>query len=144
MSLPPPIPEGASDSAPHSRAVGSAASDTLSPEQAALRAAEVRLQAVLENAPIAIWTWEDWRVTYFSRFWSRITGQESTGLHERSHWADALAPEDRERVKQEFHAAVRAGRTYEGEAVVQRPDGTLVHVWTRAIPVHDLKSGQLF
>lgn len=112
--------------------------------EAALRAAEVRLQAVLDNAPIAIWTWEDWRVTYFSRFWSRITGREPGLLPERAHWADALSTEDRENAKQEFHAAVRAGRPYEGEGDVERPDGTLLRVWTRAIPVHDLKSGQLF
>ncbi len=116
----------------------------LSAPEAALRAAEVRLQAVLENAPIAIWTWEDWRITYFSRFWARITGREPGQLSERAHWADALAPEDRERARQEFHAAVRAGRAYEGEGDVERPDGTLVRTWTRAIPVHDLKSGQLF
>ncbi|MBI5837579.1 MAG: response regulator [Candidatus Eisenbacteria bacterium] len=110
----------------------------------ALRVAEVRLQAVLDNAPIGIWTWEDWKVTYFSRSWAGMLGREQPPGAEISHWAELLVPEDRERVVGEFRAAVRAGNSYEGEARLARADGTRRHVWTRALPVHDLHTGQLF
>ena len=110
----------------------------------ALRVAEVRLQAVLDNAPMGIWTWEDWRVTYFSRSWARILGTEGPPGPEVTHWADLLVPEDRERAVSGFRAAVRAGRPYEGDGRIARPDGSVRQVWVRATPVHHLSSGQLF
>jgi two-component system, cell cycle sensor histidine kinase and response regulator CckA len=116
---------------------GSGASD-------ALRAAEVRLQAVVDNAPIGIWIWEDWKVTYYSRWWARILGTEAPPGPEVPHWAELLIPEHRERAISDFRAAVREGRPYEGDGQVACADGTRRSIWLRAIPVHDLRTGQLF
>src|SRR5262249_21148947 len=74
-------------------AAGGPAGPTSSATETDLMAVRIRLQAVLDNAPIAIWTWENWKVTYFSSFWTRLVGGKWTAEDpERPHWADVLVP----------------------------------------------------
>jgi len=94
-------------------------------------------QALAESLPHLVWTClADGYCDYLSRQWVDYTGrtaEEQLG----AGWADAIHPDDRARVEQEWGLAVRRGHTYDEEFRLRRHDGTYRWFRTRGVPLLD-------
>src|SRR5690606_20596105 len=74
--------------------------------------------------------------------WQEYTGQsreEQLGYG----WLQAVHPEDREWLREEWTRAVRRGHTYSLEYRVLRHDGAYRHHETRAAPLRDEETGRI-
>ena len=94
-------------------------------------------QALAESLPHLVWTCRaDGYCDYLSRQWVHYTGrsaEEQLG----AGWADAIHPDDRARVEQEWGLAVQRGHTYDEEFRLRRHDGTYRWFRTRGVPLLD-------
>jgi PAS domain S-box-containing protein len=94
-------------------------------------------QALAESLPHLVWTCRaDGYCDYLSRQWADYTGrsaEEQLG----EGWADAIHPDDRARVAQEWGLAVERGHTYDEEFRLRRHDGTYRWFRTRGVPLYD-------
>jgi PAS domain S-box-containing protein len=103
----------------------------------ALRESEQRWRSLTEALPQLVWSAKpDGACDYFSTQWTEHTGvPESELLGWR--WLETLHPDDRERTRQAWTAAVQGPGTYDVEYRVRRADGA--HRWfkTRGVPIRD-------
>jgi two-component system, sensor histidine kinase and response regulator len=103
----------------------------------ALRESEHRWRSLTEALPQLVWTaTPDGSADYYSTQCSDYTGlTESELLGWR--WLETLHPDDRERARQAWTAAVEGRGAYDVEFRIRRSDG--VHRWfkTRAVPIRD-------
>ena len=104
----------------------------------ALTASERRYRTLAEALPQLVWTSQpDGRRDYFSRQWVEYTGipeEEQLGLA----WLDKVVhPEDRERVRERWVAAVQGRSDYDLELRILRADGQYRWFKGRATPVRD-------
>ena len=104
----------------------------------ALRESTSRYQTLVESLPHLVWTClPDGRCDYLSRQWV-----EYTGISEADQlgygWVEQLHPEDRQRVRDAWGAAVRAGVGFDVEFRIRRADGQYRWFKTRAVPLRDL------
>jgi PAS domain S-box-containing protein len=108
--------------------------------EAALAASEARYRALVEAGALAVWTTApDGRLLRVGD-WADLTGQ-TPGEAADWGWLDAVHPEDRERVRDAWAAALALGRTYEAEYRLRRPDADASARWrwtaARAVPLRD-------
>jgi diguanylate cyclase (GGDEF)-like protein/PAS domain S-box-containing protein len=106
-----------------------------------LRASEERFRLLAENIEDAFFivSGDLKRTLYMSPAYERIWGRPSSELNERSlPWADAIHPEDRDRLRGEIRWD-QGGMSarHEMEFRVLRPDGALRWVFARTFPVMD-------
>uniref|UniRef100_B8HS57 histidine kinase n=1 Tax=Cyanothece sp. (strain PCC 7425 / ATCC 29141) TaxID=395961 RepID=B8HS57_CYAP4 len=105
--------------------------------EAALQASEERYRHLAEAMPQIVWTTDaQGLATYFNPNWYGYTGltaAESMGLES----PNALHPEDRDRVLQQWLQAVEAGTSYEIEIRLRRWDGVYRWFLCRGLPVRD-------
>ena len=97
--------------------------------ETALRQSKARFERLAEVSPSGIWeTHADGSNIYVSRGWCRITGlNPDVAIGEG--WAEALHPDDRERVRSEWLEATHGGGvSYQSEFRFLRADGTEVPV----------------
>jgi PAS domain S-box-containing protein len=99
-----------------------------SDEQRALNAlgeSESRFRTLAECVPVVVWiTDESNRCTFVSNYWREFTGRDPR--HDLGfNWADALHPDDRDRVIRELMEASKAVQPFRGEFRVRRAD----HQW---------------
>jgi PAS domain S-box-containing protein len=104
----------------------------------ALTASERRYRTLAEALPQLVWTSRpDGQRDYFSRQWVEYTGipeEEQFGLA----WLDKVVhPEDRERVRERWMAAVQGRSDYDVELRIRRADGQYRWFKARATPVRD-------
>src|SRR5271169_2988931 len=104
----------------------------------ALTASERRYRTLAEASPQLVWTSQpDGERDYFSRQWVEYTGipeEEQLGIA----WLDKVVhPEDRERVRERWMAAVRGRDDYDLELRIRRADGQYLWFKARATPVRD-------
>ena len=103
----------------------------------ALVESRLHYQALAESLPHLVWTCRaDGYCDYLSRQWVEYTGrsaEEQLG----AGWADAIHPDDRARVAQEWGLAVQRGHTYDEEFRLRRHDGAYHWFRTRGVPLHD-------
>src|SRR5438270_1105749 len=104
----------------------------------ALTASERRYRTLAEALPQLVWTSQpDGQRDYFSRQWVEYTGvpeEEQLGLG----WLDKVVhPEDRERVRERWMAAVQGRDDYDLELRIRRVDGQYRWFKARATPVRD-------
>ena len=104
----------------------------------ALTASERRYRTLAEALPQLVWTSQpDGRRDYFSRQWVEYTGipeEEQLG----SAWLGKVVhPEDRERVRERWIAAVEGRSDYDLELRIRRADGQYRWFKGRATPVRD-------
>ena len=104
----------------------------------ALTASERRYRTLAEALPQLVWTSRpDGQRDYFSRQWIEYTGvpeEEQLGLA----WLDKVVhPEDRERVRERWIAAVQGRSDYDLELRIRRADGQYRWFKARATPVRD-------
>ncbi len=116
-------------------------SDRLSAE--ALRESEARYRTLAEALPQLVWTCSpDGSCDYLSTQWVAYTGvpeAEQLGLR----WLDrVMHPDDRERTRQAWMAAVQDRAQYDLEYRLRRHDGTYRWFKTRGTPLRDSK-GQI-
>ncbi|HEV8395123.1 MAG TPA: PAS domain-containing protein [Vicinamibacterales bacterium] len=105
--------------------------------ESALLESRRHYQALAEALPHLVWTCRaDGYCDYLSRQWVQYTGrsaEEQLG----AGWADAIHPDDRARVEQEWGLAVERGHTYDEEFRLRRYDGTYRWFRTRGVPLLD-------
>ena len=105
--------------------------------EAATRASEARFQEMAEVLPQVIWVAApDGSVRYANRQWTEYSGlseEESRG----DGWLRAVHPDDRERQRSEWDAAIRAGATLEITSRLRRADGAYRWFKTSGMPVRD-------
>jgi PAS domain S-box-containing protein len=104
----------------------------------ALTASERRYRTLAEALPQLVWTSQpDGQRDYFSRQWVEYTGireEEQLGLA----WLDRVVhPQDRERVRERWMAAVKGREDYDLELRIRRVDGQYRWFKARATPVRD-------
>ena len=104
----------------------------------ALTASERRYRTLAEALPQLVWTSRpDGQRDYFSRQWVEYTGipeEEQLGLV----WLDKVVhPEDRERVRERWMAAVKGQGEYDLELRIRRADGQYRWFKARGTPVRD-------
>ncbi|WP_210530394.1 PAS domain S-box protein [Rubellimicrobium arenae] len=87
--------------------------------EAALRASEERFRDLIEQAPKKMWvSRRDGSVEFFNAAWRSYTGQPLAP--EGLSWAEAVHPEDRERLKQVRSRGLAAGERYDIELRLRR------------------------
>jgi PAS domain S-box-containing protein len=101
----------------------------------ALRFSEDRYRSLALAGALIVWTKnaqgevvEDWPM------WRAFTGQRAGELAGRG-WANAVHPDDRERISHVFAQALRSGTVYETEYRLRRHDGEYRHMTVRGVPV---------
>jgi PAS domain S-box-containing protein len=102
-----------------------------------LRESRQHYQALAESLPHLVWTCRaDGYCDFLSRQWVTYTGrsaEEQLG----NGWADAIHPDDRERVEREWGRAVERGDLYDEEFRLRRRDGAYRWFRTRGVPLRD-------
>ncbi|AUX79297.1 sensor domain-containing protein [Sinorhizobium fredii] len=90
----------------------------------AAKESEARFRAIADDAPVMIWvTAESGAATYHSRLWLETTGQTSEQARGLG-WADAVHPENRQKVEAGFEAAMRDRKPVRVEYRLRRADGS--------------------
>ena len=107
----------------------------------ALQISVERFEALANAMPQMAWsTPDDGQTDYFNARWYEYTGAEP-GSHFGSDWIEALHPDDRESVAEEWRRAVASGQLYDVEFRLRRHDGQYRWMLARGLPVRDEASG---
>jgi len=109
----------------------------------ALRRSEERYRALTEAVSSAVWTWNpgtsegDFAAT--QAWWNEITGQsqEEQSGQARLGWLEAIHPDDREKARAAWTAAMERGEPYGVEYRVCTPDGGERMILARAVAVRE-------
>ncbi len=110
--------------------------------EAALRASEERFRTLATYAPVGIFQSDrDGKNAFVNDYLLALIGLERSAGFGRG-WVRSLHPEDRRRINLAWRAAVRAGGTFAEEFRFLRPDGAIVWVTCRALPLRD-EAGQI-
>ena len=118
---------------------------------AALRASEARFRAIVDGMPQPIWSsGADGRPDFFNARWQEVTGlappvrDERTGMAPGEFdWTRLIHPDDLDRARSDWLAAVRSGAPFRSEFRICTRDGTWHWFTGRALPVHDDISGEI-
>jgi PAS domain S-box-containing protein len=101
------------------------------------RRSEKELRDVVNAVPAFVWsTRPDGAVDFVNERWLEFTGlspQDALGWN----WEAAVHPDDRSRAVAEWRAALKNGRSTEGEMRVRRADGEFRWWFFRNVPLHD-------
>lgn len=115
----------------------------LQSENDALREREEQFRQLAENARQVFWMTdaEKEQILFVSPGYEAIWGRPCHTLYENPRqWYEAIAPEDRERVRQAARAK-QAHAAYDEEYRIVRPDGDSRWIHDRAFPVRDAQGG---
>ena len=94
-------------------------------------------RTIAEEAPVGIfYTDARGRCLYVNRQWCKMTGLTRPEAS-RGRWAQAVHPEDRDRVVHRWHSEIAAGELLRDEFRLQRSDGKVMWVLSQCVPVHD-------
>ena len=107
--------------------------------QEALRASEERFRQLADHIREVFWmtTGDRSKVIYVSPAYEEIWGQSCESLYARPHnWSDAIHPDDRHRVLENYTNKTDLGEYDETYRVI-RPDGTIRWIQDRAFPIRD-------
>ncbi|KKM53085.1 hypothetical protein LCGC14_1554350 [marine sediment metagenome] len=98
----------------------------------ALRESERRYQTLAKVSPVGIFhTDPDGDCLYVNERWCEITGL-TVEQALRDGWAQALHPDDRDRVSTEWYRAATRNEVFRSEYRFQRPDGRITWVYGQA------------
>jgi diguanylate cyclase (GGDEF)-like protein/PAS domain S-box-containing protein len=101
----------------------------------ALRTSEERFRALSEHAPVGIvQTDVEGNCWYANRRFCELVGRTEDEVGGTA-WIAALDRHDRSGVLERWTHMLAAGETFDGEFLVDRPDGTAVHVRATAGPI---------
>ncbi|MET0552497.1 MAG: PAS domain S-box protein [Vicinamibacteria bacterium] len=113
-------------------------------EEEQLRESETRFRQLADTIQEVFWLLdvEQNKIIYISPAYESIWGRSREGLlRNPTDWAEAIAPEDRDRVVEASRHEAQG--TYDVEYRIVRPDGTRRWVRARAFPVRDAE-GRVF
>jgi two-component system CheB/CheR fusion protein len=103
----------------------------------ALREQADQLRQLTDSLPNLVWGFRpDGACDYVSRQWVEYTGiadAEQLGYG----WLEQVHPEDRERVREEWRAVVKAGTRFDVEFRMRDSQGTFRWFKTRSVPIRD-------
>ncbi|MBU0595840.1 PAS domain S-box protein, partial [Candidatus Bipolaricaulota bacterium] len=105
----------------------------------ALRESEERLSQIAETIDDVFWIGdrESHKVLFASRAYEKIWGRSLQNLYaDARNWADAIHPEDRERVW-EYFVKLSEGNAFDEEYRIVRPDGSTRWIHDRGFPIRD-------
>jgi len=105
-----------------------------------LAESEEKLRQLTENIQEVFWmtTRGETAVLYISPAYETVWGRSRESLiADPRSWAQALDPAERQRVQAEIQASHEAGRPFDTEYAVTRPDGSRRWVRARGFPVPD-------
>ncbi|NBC95068.1 MAG: PAS domain-containing protein, partial [Deinococcus-Thermus bacterium] len=106
-----------------------------------LRESEERFRVLVDTSTHAVWeTDAAGRVVADSPSWRAFTGQ-SVAAWRGEGWTDVVHPDDLERVRAEWRAAVATGDVVDTEFRLRRPDGGWRWTHAHAAPLHDPDGG---
>src|SRR5712672_2574317 len=115
---------------------------TMTPEFARHKAAEDELRAVIDNAPVFLWSdLPDGYCDFLNQPWLtyfNLSLREAQG----AGWATLLHPDDAAHHLESWQKSVAAGVPFETEARFRSPDGEYRWFLTRANPLRD-KTGRI-
>jgi two-component system CheB/CheR fusion protein len=96
-----------------------------------------QVRELAESMPALVWSARpDGAFDYLSRQWLDYTGlPEAEQL--RWDWLEQVHPQDRERVRDDWRAAVRTGSIFTGELRIRSAGGAYRWFRVRAVPIHD-------
>jgi PAS domain S-box-containing protein len=99
---------------------------------------EQQYRDLADSMPQIVWAARpDGRVDYFNRRWYEYTGAPA-GLSGDESWQDLLHPDDRERTRAQWYAAVASGDVFEIEYRFRKAStGTYCWHLGRALPIRD-------
>ncbi|MEH1932561.1 MAG: ATP-binding protein [Nostoc sp.] len=103
----------------------------------ALRQSEEKFRQLAENIQAVFWIKDilNQQVLYVSNAYETIWQRSCESLyHNYSNWLDAIHPEDRQRVENEFIEKFRTGQ-YDQKYRIIRPDGSIRWIRDRAFPI---------
>ena len=114
--------------------------------EAALRASELKFRQLAENIREVFWmttpTMDE--VIYVSPAYQKVWGRSVDSLYENPmEWAEAILPEDRQRVFDACRNLASAQPSYDIEYRIQRPDGVIRWIRDRGAQVLD-DHGQVY
>lgn len=99
----------------------------------ALRNSEQRWSTLAETAPVGIFlTDTEGNCLYVNKYWCQITGMTAQEAYGHG-WADALHPEDRDRIFRKWHQSIKQDFPFRSEYRLVRPDGKITSVYGQAI-----------
>jgi PAS domain S-box-containing protein len=96
-----------------------------------------QLRDVIETIPAYVWSAQpDGSVDFINRRWLEFSG---LSMHQALGWGwiDAVHPEDRARLLEDWRAAVASGEAMESEARMRRADGQYRWMLVRSVPQRD-------
>ena len=97
----------------------------------------VQLRQMAESLPHLVWgARPDGAFDFISRQWADYTGA-GDGEQLQWGWLDSVHPEDRDRVRDQWRAAVKAGTKLDSEFRIRSTTGAYRWFKTRAVPVRD-------
>ena len=103
--------------------------------EASLAATEQRYRELADWLPLIITTRDpNGRLIYLNAAWYRYTGQIAADLTNQT-WADALHPDDLERVRRDRGHSIPEGRAIKSEVRVRRADGAYRWFLNQSVPV---------
>jgi len=111
----------------------------------ALRESESRLRQMADTIEDVFWItdWAEHRTIFASQAYERVWGRSLDDLYaNRSAWADAIHPDDRQHAWDRF-MRLAGDEAYDEEYRVVRPDGSVRWVRDRGFPIHD-SAGQVY
>jgi two-component system cell cycle sensor histidine kinase/response regulator CckA len=106
---------------------------------AALLESEQRFRQVTDNIDEVFWLTDlaEQRVIYISPAYEKIWGRTCESLHaDPQSWLKAIHPEDAQRIEAGWDG-LQAGKPYDVEYRILRPDGSVRWIQDRAFPVRD-------
>jgi PAS domain S-box-containing protein len=108
----------------------------------AYRASEHKLRMVIENLPSGVFLTDmEGNCEFTNDTWCRLAGMSRERARGRG-WADALHPEDRERVFAEWKQATETGSDFRGEYRFLTPTGHQHWINGHAVPIRN-EAGQV-
>lgn len=106
-------------------------------------ATENQFAVLAESLPQLVWSaTSDGAHDYFNRRWHEFTGltpEQSQG----DGWLNAVHPDDRDQVREEWRNAVATGSPYEAEFRIRNAGGQYEWMLSRAVPIHDLSGDRM-
>ena len=111
-----------------------------------LREQEERFRQLAENIHQVFWLMSSDlnKIIYVSPAYERLWGRSIDSLYASPHsWLDAVHPDDRDRVREEWRQAIAAEQEFECEYRLLRSDGAIRWIFDRGFPVRD-SSGKMY
>ncbi|HET6440195.1 MAG TPA: chemotaxis protein CheB [Anaeromyxobacter sp.] len=102
-----------------------------------LRARADDLKEMADSLPVIVWgSRPDGACDYLSRRWTDFTGAAESE-HLGYGWLEQVHPEDRERVRESWRAAIRSGAVLDIKLRLRGQDGSYHWFMTRAVPIRN-------